>query len=83
MSEIKMKEKVILVDKDDNEIGAEEKILAHVEGKLHRAFSVFVLNSKGEMLLQKREEKKCHYGGLWSNACCGSARIQSEEDDLR
>jgi len=66
--------KVILVDKNDKEIGQEEKIKAHKEGKLHRAFSVFLFNKKGEMLLQKRAKEKYHSGGLWSNTCCSHPR---------
>lgn len=61
---------VILVDENDVPIGKEEKQKAHLEGRLHRAFSVFVFNSKGEMLLQKRSVKKYHSGGLWTNSCC-------------
>ncbi len=69
-----MNEMVILVDKNDKEIGTEEKIKTHKEGKLHRAFSIFIFNSKGEMLLQKRAKSKYHSGGLWSNACCSHPR---------
>ena len=61
---------VILVDEHDVAIGAEEKLAAHRQGLLHRAFSVFVFNSKGELLLQKRAEGKYHSAGLWSNTCC-------------
>lgn len=61
---------VILVDKDDNQIGTMEKMEAHRKGELHRAFSVLVFNAKGEMLLQKRARSKYHSGGLWTNACC-------------
>ena len=67
-------EKVILVDENDKETGVEEKIKAHKDGKLHRAFSIFVFNSKGELLLQKRAKEKYHSGGLWSNTCCGHPR---------
>jgi isopentenyl-diphosphate Delta-isomerase len=63
-------EMVILVDKDDNVRGTMEKMEAHRKGELHRAFSVLVFNSKGEMLLQKRARSKYHSGGLWTNACC-------------
>jgi isopentenyl-diphosphate delta-isomerase len=63
-------QRVILVDKDDNELGTMEKMEAHQKGYLHRAFSVLIYNSKGEMLLQKRARKKYHSGGLWTNACC-------------
>ncbi|MBL7725327.1 MAG: isopentenyl-diphosphate Delta-isomerase [Chitinophagaceae bacterium] len=62
--------KVILVDEQDNPIGSCEKLEAHRKGLLHRAFSVFIFNSKGEMLLQKRAIDKYHSGGLWTNACC-------------
>ena len=61
---------VILVDEQDNALGACEKLEAHRKGLLHRAFSVFIFNSKGEMLLQQRAMNKYHSGGLWTNACC-------------
>ncbi len=67
-------EQVILVDENDMEVGAMEKIEAHKKGVLHRAFSVLLFNSKGEMLLQKRAKNKYHSGGLWSNACCSHPR---------
>src|SRR6478609_10988178 len=63
-------EHVILVDQDDNAIGTMEKMEAHRKGLLHRAFSVVIFNSKGEILLQKRAKSKYHSGGLWTNACC-------------
>lgn len=69
-----MEEKVILVDSDDHEIGTAEKLRTHREGALHRAFSIFVLNSKGELLLQKRAKGKYHSAGLWTNTCCGHPR---------
>lgn len=65
-----MNEMVILVDENDKEIGIEEKMKAHQEGKLHRAFSIFVFNTNGEMLLQRRANNKYHSGGLWANTCC-------------
>lgn len=71
---IVMDEMVVLVDDFDKEIGTEEKMKAHKEGRLHRAFSIFIFNSKGEMLLQKRAKSKYHSGGLWSNACCSHPR---------
>lgn len=71
-----MNEMVILVDPQDREIGTEEKLKAHRDGKLHRAFSVFVFNAKGEMLLQQRAFNKYHSGGLWTNACCSHPRPQ-------
>jgi isopentenyl-diphosphate delta-isomerase len=61
---------VILVDKSDKQTGTEEKLKAHKEGKLHRAFSVFIFNSKKEFLLQKRADGKYHSPGLWTNTCC-------------
>ncbi|MGB9598496.1 MAG: isopentenyl-diphosphate Delta-isomerase [Minisyncoccales bacterium] len=69
-----LKEKVILVDKNDKEIGSEEKLKAHVLGKRHRAFSLFIFNKKGELLLQKRAKEKYHSGGLWTNSCCSHPR---------
>lgn len=63
-------EQVILVDKNDQATGTMEKMEAHRKGELHRAFSVVVFNSKGEMLLQKRAKGKYHSGGLWTNTCC-------------
>ncbi|NND76745.1 MAG: isopentenyl-diphosphate Delta-isomerase [Flavobacteriales bacterium] len=67
-------EKVILVDENDNELGTMEKMEAHEKALLHRAFSVFLFNENGEMLLQKRASSKYHSGGLWTNACCSHPR---------
>ena len=64
------KQLVILVNKSNRKIGVEEKIKAHMEGKLHRAFSIFVFNSQGELLIQQRAKSKYHSGGLWSNTVC-------------
>jgi len=61
---------VILVNEQDEPIGVMEKMEAHLKGELHRAFSVFVFNGRGEMLLQQRASGKYHSGGLWTNACC-------------
>ncbi|MDF1673290.1 MAG: isopentenyl-diphosphate Delta-isomerase [Vicingaceae bacterium] len=69
-----MIENVILVDVQDNELGTMEKMKAHEEGLLHRAFSVFIFNSDGEILLQQRNLNKYHSGGLWSNTCCSHPR---------
>lgn len=63
-------EHVVLVDSQDNPIGTMEKLEAHQKGVLHRAFSILLFNSKGELLLQKRAKTKYHSGGLWSNTCC-------------
>lgn len=65
---------VILVDEKDNQIGVEEKIAAHKKGKLHRCFSIFIFNSKGKLLIQKRAKSKYHSGGLWTNTCCSHPR---------
>ncbi len=69
-----MQEFVILVDEKDCELGVMEKMQAHVEGKLHRAFSVFIFNDKGELLLQQRALNKYHSAGLWTNTCCSHPR---------
>lgn len=61
---------VILVDDNDRPIGMMPKLAAHEQGKLHRAFSIFIFNSDGKLLLQKRAAHKYHSGGLWTNTCC-------------
>jgi isopentenyl-diphosphate delta-isomerase len=67
-------EYVVLVDDQDNAIGKMEKQQAHVEGVLHRAFSIFIFNSEKKLLLQKRASSKYHCGGLWTNTCCSHPR---------
>lgn len=67
-------EQIVLVDTQDQEIGLMDKIEGHRKGALHRAFSVLIYNSKGEMLIQQRAKTKYHSGGLWSNACCSHPR---------
>lgn len=69
-----MCERVILVDPHDGELGTAEKLTAHAQAKLHRAFSVFIFDSAGRLLLQQRAFDKYHSGGLWSNTCCGHPR---------
>ena len=69
-----MTEEVILVDENDTVLGLMEKMEAHEKGLLHRAFSVFVINSKNELLLQQRAQEKYHSGGLWTNTCCSHPR---------
>ena len=64
---------IILVDLFDREIGSCSKEYAHAEGKLHRAFSVFLFGGRG-LLLQRRAEGKYHSGGLWANTCCSHPR---------
>lgn len=61
---------VILVDEDDRQVGTMEKLEAHRKGVLHRAFSVLVYNSRGELLIQRRADGKYHSPGLWTNTCC-------------
>jgi isopentenyl-diphosphate delta-isomerase len=72
---------VILVDEQDNAIGSMEKQQAHVEGLLHRAFSIFIFNSEKKILLQKRAATKYHCGGLWTNACCSHPRENENTHD--
>jgi isopentenyl-diphosphate delta-isomerase len=74
-------EYVILVDPLDNELGTMEKMEAHEKGLLHRAFSVFLFNSQGDMLLQKRALGKYHSPGLWTNACCSHPRLGELVED--
>lgn len=75
-----MEERVILVDTNDSPIGQMEKLEAHQKGELHRAFSIFIFNTKGELLLQQRALDKYHSGGLWTNTCCSHPR--PGEDNL-
>lgn len=65
-----MKQLIALVDKNDVIVGYEEKQIVHSKGLLHRAFSIIIVNSKGEFLLQRRAMGKYHSAGLWTNACC-------------
>lgn len=67
-------EQVILVDSEDRETGTAEKLAAHRQGQLHRAFSILIWSVDGRMLLQKRHTLKYHSGGRWTNACCGHPR---------
>lgn len=70
---------VILVNEQDEKIGLMDKLPAHEKGLLHRAFSIFAFNSKGQVLLQQRVANKYHSGGLWTNTCCGH---QSPDEEL-
>ncbi|MEO6314404.1 MAG: isopentenyl-diphosphate Delta-isomerase [Chitinophagaceae bacterium] len=79
---------IILVNEQDEQVGIMEKMEAHRKGMLHRAFSIFIFNSKGEMLLQQRSLKKYHSAGLWTNACCshpmpGEATLPAAETRLQ
>ncbi len=69
-----VKDMVILVNEFDMETGIMDKLSAHQTGELHRAFSIFIFNTKGELLLQQRAEEKYHSPGLWSNTCCSHPR---------
>ncbi|MGE5108929.1 MAG: isopentenyl-diphosphate Delta-isomerase [Sphingobacteriales bacterium] len=71
-------QEVILVNEQDEPVGTMEKMEAHKKAILHRAFSVFIFNSKGEMLLQQRAARKYHSGGLWTNACCSHPKPGEE-----
>jgi isopentenyl-diphosphate Delta-isomerase len=75
------REEVILVDEADRPLGTMEKMEAHQKALLHRAFSVFIFNSKGEMLLQQRAPQKYHSAGLWTNACCSHPRPGEDTRD--
>lgn len=74
-------EEVILVDKYNNQIGICEKLKAHKEARLHRAFSIFIFNSKGDLLLQQRAKEKYHCGSLWTNTVCSHPRPNETLDN--
>jgi len=69
-----IEDNVILVDVHDKQIGLMPKLEAHEKGVLHRAFSVFIFNNKGELMLQRRALSKYHSPGLWTNTCCSHQR---------
>ncbi len=73
-----IEEKVILVDSNDNPLGTMPKMEAHEKAVLHRAFSVFILNKKGQLMLQQRALHKYHSPGLWTNTCCSHQREGEE-----
>jgi isopentenyl-diphosphate delta-isomerase len=70
-----MKEEVILVDTNDVPLGTMSKMEAHEKAILHRAFSVFILNKEGQLMLQQRALSKYHSPGLWTNTCCSHQRL--------
>jgi len=76
-----MSERVVLVDSQDRPLGSADKLEAHREGWLHRAFSIFIYDTAGRLLLQKRHPDKYHSGGLWSNTCCSHPRPGEKIDD--
>src|SRR5688572_8079226 len=67
-------ERLILVDERNRAAGFAGKNAVHRKGLLHRAFSIFIADDSGRLLLQKRSTKKYHSGGLWANSCCGHPR---------
>ena len=69
---------LVLVDENNKQWGKLEKLLVHQLGLLHRAFSIFIFNTKGELLLQQRADDKYHSAGLWTNACCSHPRFGEE-----
>lgn len=69
-----MNDNLIIVDTNDLQTGKLDKMSVHKNGLLHRAFSVFIFNSYGELLLQQRADHKYHSGGLWTNTCCSHPR---------
>lgn len=71
-------QKVVLVDRKDKSIGTMGKMEAHITGRLHRAFSVFIFNSKGELMIQQRALSKYHSPGLWTNTCCSHPKWEED-----
>jgi isopentenyl-diphosphate Delta-isomerase len=67
-------EQLILVDEGNRTVGTAGKEATHREARLHRAFSIFMVDDRGRILLQQRSRKKYHSGGLWANSCCGHPR---------
>jgi isopentenyl-diphosphate delta-isomerase len=67
-------EPLILVDEGNRAVGAAPKQAVHLRGLLHRAFSIFMVDHRGRILLQQRNKRKYHSGGLWANSCCGHPR---------
>lgn len=73
-------ENLIIVDNNDKPIGQDEKLATHQKGRLHRSFSIFIFNSKNELMLQKRASGKYHSGGLWTNTCCSHPRVSEDTE---
>lgn len=76
-----METKVVLVNENDEVLGTMEKLEAHQKGVLHRAFSVFLFNEKGQMLLQKRAATKYHSPNKWTNTCCSHPMLNETYQD--
>jgi isopentenyl-diphosphate delta-isomerase len=76
-----MSEIIIAVDENGCLTGPVEKIQAHITGCLHRAFSIFIFNKEGQLLLQQRADEKYHSGGKWTNTCCSHPRMGEETNN--
>lgn len=74
MEDLPKEEEVVLVDEENTVLGYMGKLEAHKQGLLHRAISIIIFNSKGEMLIQQRAYSKYHWAGIWSNTCCSHPR---------
>jgi isopentenyl-diphosphate delta-isomerase len=74
MTRKKAEEQLILVDENNRATGSAGKTAIHRAGLLHRAFSIFIVDDRGRIVLQRRNPKKYHSGGLWANSCCGHPR---------
>lgn len=74
-------EEVILVNTNDEQIGTLEKLAAHKQGLLHRAFSVLIFNDAGELLIHQRAHEKYHCAGLWTNTCCSHQRVGETNEE--
>lgn len=75
------RDRVVLVDKKDTVLGTMEKMEAHRLGELHRAFSVFIFNKQGQMLIHQRAADKYHGAGLWTNACCSHPQLDEDVNE--
>ncbi len=75
------KQQVVLVDKDDNPLGTMEKMAAHENGSLHRAFSIFIFNSNKELMIHQRALSKYHSPGLWTNTCCSHPQLEKSIEE--
>lgn len=76
-----MEDKIILIDEDDNPVGSEKKLKVHQLGLLHRAFSIFIFDEDGRLMLQRRARHKYHSAGLWTNTCCSHPRWGEETEE--
>lgn len=74
-------EQVVLVNEHDEVLGTMDKLEAHRQGPLHRAFSIFIFNGRGQLLLQRRADGKYHSAGLWTNSCCGHPHVDEQVKD--